>query len=193
MGSVRWRKVLRDFTAYRVRTVAVTASVAVGVFAVGTIAGAYALLSTGLEGAYAQGSPSAATFYTGSGFDPELVEAVERMPGVADAQARRTVAAWLERNPGDEPGRGATEIQLIALPDFDDQRIDRVLSESASSRPIAARSCSSDRLSASWMWSRGRMSCSAPRPATSDGCVSPGSPASPGHRRRTTSAASVHT
>ena len=135
MGSVRWRKVLRDFTAYRVRTAAVIASVAVGVFAVGTIAGAYALLSAGLDSAYTQGSPSAATFYTGTGFDPDLVEAVGRMPGVADAQARRTVTAWLERSPGDEPGRGALEIQLIALPDFHDQRIDRVLSRSGEFPP----------------------------------------------------------
>ena len=193
MGSVRWRKVLRDFTAYRVRTVAVTASVAVGVFAVGTIAGAYALLSTGLEGAYAQGSPSAATFYTGSGFDPELVEAVERMPGVADAQARRTVAAWLERNPGDEPGRGATEIQLIALPDFDDQRIDRVLSRSGEFPPDRGEIVFERSALRLVDVERGRTSCSARRPATSDGCVSPGSPTSPVHRPRTTSAASVPT
>ena len=135
MGSVRWRKVLRDFTAYRVRTAAVVASIAVGVFAVGTIAGAYALLDAGLTDAYADGSPAAATFYTATGFDPDVIEAVDRMPGVAEAQARRTVAAWLERNPGDEPGRGATEIQLIALPDFDDQRIDRILPRSGTFPP----------------------------------------------------------
>jgi putative ABC transport system permease protein len=135
MGSVRWRKVVRDFTSYRVRTAAVVASIAVGVFAVGTIAGAYALLEEGLAGAYAQGSPAAATFYTTTGFDPDLIDAVDRMPGVADAQARRTVAAWLENNPGDEPGRGAAEIQLISLPDFDDQRIDRILPRSGEFPP----------------------------------------------------------
>jgi putative ABC transport system permease protein len=42
--SVRWRKVFRDLGVARTRTVLVVLSIAVGVFAVGTIAGADALL-----------------------------------------------------------------------------------------------------------------------------------------------------
>jgi putative ABC transport system permease protein len=129
-ASTRWRKVIRDFTAYRLRSAAVVASIAVGVFAVGTIAGAYALLDSAFEDAAAEGRPASATLFTAAGFAPDLVESIERMDGVAVAQARRTVGAWLE--PGDgEAGssgaRGATEIQLIALADYDDQQIDRVL------------------------------------------------------------------
>ena len=135
MGRAGRSKVIRDLVAYRVRTAAVVASIAVGVFAVGTITGGYALLDAGLTDAYANGSPAAATFYTATGFDPDLVETVGRMPGVDVAQARRTVAGWLERNPGDEPGRGATEIQLIALPDFEDQRVDRILARSGAFPP----------------------------------------------------------
>jgi putative ABC transport system permease protein len=112
------------------RTAAVVASIAVGVFAFGTIAGAGALLDAAFEQAYADGNPASVTMYTATGFEPELVEAVERMDGVAVAQARRTVSAWLERGAG-APGAGAgaapLELQLIALPDFEDQRIDRVL------------------------------------------------------------------
>ncbi len=128
MGSVRWRKVLRDVTAYRARTVAVVGSIAIGVFAIGTITGASALLGAGLDQAYAAGRPAAVTLYTATGFDRELVDAVERMPGVEVAQGRRSVVAWLDPFPDDPVRRGGTrEVQLIALPDFEDQEIDRVL------------------------------------------------------------------
>ena len=70
------------------------------------------------------------------------------MPGVEEAEGRRGVVAWLEPPAGETagdgeaaevdasrpgagadagPSSGAREIQLLALPDFDDQRMDRVL------------------------------------------------------------------
>ncbi|MCU0505440.1 MAG: hypothetical protein MUE82_06645, partial [Chloroflexi bacterium] len=133
MGSVRWRKVWRDLTTHPARSVAVVASIAVGVFAIGTILGANALLERSLADAYAAGSPSSATFYTAGGFDDDLVDAIVGMRGVEAAQGRRGVTAFLEPSTG--PGGaaatgGAREMQLIALPDFDDQRIDRVLPRS---------------------------------------------------------------
>ena len=140
MGSVRWRKVIRDFATYRVRTAAVVASITVGVIAIGTPAGANALLAGGFADAAAAGRPAASTISTATGFDVTLVDAVRRMDGVADAQARQTVSAWLlPTAPGsraattassDAPAgrpQGATEIQLTSLQDPADQRIDRVL------------------------------------------------------------------
>ena len=148
MASVRWRKVGRDLTAYPARSASVIASIAVGVFAIGTIAGANALLDASLTEAYALGRPAAATFYAATGFDRSLVDAVERVPGVEEAEGRRGVVAWLEPPAGETagdgeaaevdasrpgagadagPSSGAREIQLLALPDFDDQRMDRVL------------------------------------------------------------------
>jgi putative ABC transport system permease protein len=136
MGSVRWRKVLRDFGSYRGRTAAVVASIAVGVFAIGTIAGANALLDAAFTDAYEEGSPAAVTLYTAAGFDPDLVEAVGRMDGVEVAEARRTVSGWLEPSPVEAAaGEGPTELQLIALEDFDDQQVDRVLPRSGEFPP----------------------------------------------------------
>jgi hypothetical protein len=48
LGSVRWRKVWRDLLEHRVRSLLVVLSIAVGVMAVGTIAGANALLERNL-------------------------------------------------------------------------------------------------------------------------------------------------
>ena len=136
MASVRWHKVLRDFGSYRARTAAVVASIAVGVFAIGTTFGADALLSSGFADAYRQGSPASATFYTATGFEPSLVEAVGRMDGVEVVQARRTVSAWLAPDLATAAaGGGAKEIQLIALEDFSDQQVDRVLPRSGEFPP----------------------------------------------------------
>ena len=44
MGSVRWRKVVRDLGTHKLRSLLVVLSIAVGVFAIGTIAGADAWL-----------------------------------------------------------------------------------------------------------------------------------------------------
>ncbi len=140
MGSVRWHKVLRDFGAYRVRTAAVVASIAVGVIAIGTPAGAYALLAGGFADAAAQGRPAASTVSTATGFRGELADAVRRMEGVEEAQARQAVSAWLVSGAGAASGTaaggGATEIQLVALQDADDQRIDRVLPRSGKFPPL---------------------------------------------------------
>jgi putative ABC transport system permease protein len=139
MRSVRWRKVLRDFSTYRVRTAAVVASIAVGVIAIGTPAGANALLAGGFADAAAQGRPAASTISTATGFDAELVDTIRRMDGVEDAEARQAVSAWLVPRGGTAtggatpaaagggPAGGATDIQLVALQDAADQRVDRVL------------------------------------------------------------------
>ena len=44
MRSVRWRKALRDLGSHPIRSLLVVLSIAVGVFAIGTIAGADAML-----------------------------------------------------------------------------------------------------------------------------------------------------
>ncbi len=48
MLSPRWRKVLSDLTSNKTRTILVVLSIAVGVFAVGMIAGSRAILANDL-------------------------------------------------------------------------------------------------------------------------------------------------
>ena len=109
MPSVRWRKVVRDLGVARTRTVLVVLSIAVGVFAVGTIAGANALLQQGLSDAYLASKPASATLST-SPFGDDLVEAVRSMPGIADAEPRRVITVRLRTGP--ETYR---ELQLTAM------------------------------------------------------------------------------
>ena len=119
--GVRWRKVRGDLGQYRARTALVVASIAIGVFAVGTTTGAEALLRRNLEEGFAATRPAAATVFTGMGFDRELVDVIRGMPGVDDAEGRRSVVVRLLADDGT-----SREMLLTALPAFEDQRIDLV-------------------------------------------------------------------
>jgi putative ABC transport system permease protein len=129
--SIRWRKVVRDLGVARTRTVLVVLSIAVGVFAVGTIAGANALLRDGLREKYLASRPASATI-SASAFGDDLVETVREMPGIADAEARRSVTVRLRTGP--ETFR---ELQLTAITDFEDQRLDLVTPEPGAAWPPA--------------------------------------------------------
>ncbi len=124
MRSVRWRKVVRDLGTHKLRTVLVVLSIAVGVFAVGTIAGANALLQSNLRDGYAASKPASATLFLAP-FDRELVDVVRGMHGVADAEGRRSITVVLTTADGSD-----REITLNAIPDVDDQRLDLVTLES---------------------------------------------------------------
>jgi putative ABC transport system permease protein len=124
MRSVRWRKALRDLGSHPVRSVLVVLSIAVGVFAIGTIAGANAMLQSGLTAAYQDSQPSSAVIFTGP-FDQDLVDSIRKMRGIAEADARRSVTVRLLNDDG-----SYREMQLTALPDFDDQRLDLVTPQS---------------------------------------------------------------
>jgi putative ABC transport system permease protein len=114
MLAPRWRKVLRDLWQNKTRTLLVTLSIAVGVFAFGTIAGGRVILMRDLRAQYLAVNPASATLFLDSqfAFDQELVDAIARMPELSAAQGRRVI------NTRALDGSGAwSDIQLIAVPD----------------------------------------------------------------------------
>lgn len=111
MVAPRWRKVLRDLWQFKTRTLLVTLSIAVGVFAFGTIAGGRFLLLNDLHNSYLAVNPASATLFSDP-FDQELVDAVARMPEVAAAQGRRTINARAKIGPD-----RWYDLQLIVVPD----------------------------------------------------------------------------
>ena len=124
MRSVRWRKALRDLASHPVRSLLVVLSIAVGVFAVGTIAGANAMLQSGLTSAYEASRPSSATIFAGP-FDQDFVDSIRNMHGIADADARRSATVRLLNDDG-----SYREMLLTAIPDFNDQHLDLVTPQS---------------------------------------------------------------
>jgi putative ABC transport system permease protein len=110
--------------------VLVVLSIAVGVSAVGTIAGAATLLERNLQEGYADTLPSHAALFTASPFDRDIVDIVRGMPDVDEAQGRRSITVRMVTGPDE-----TLELQLTALPDFTDQPMDVVVPVTGSFPP----------------------------------------------------------
>lgn len=120
----RWRKVIRDLWLNKNRTMIVVLSIAVGVFAIGTIASSQIILSRDLQAAYLATNPAHATLMTFQPFDEDVVDAVSNIDGIEEAEARRRVTLRVQTGPD--------EWQLLwlsAIQDFDDIKIDQFAHE----------------------------------------------------------------
>ncbi len=117
----RWRKVLRDLWQNRTRTFLVVISIAVGVAAIGMVAGSQVALTTDLPATYAKVNPASANIFLLTTFDDELVETIRNMDEVDEAEGRRFVFLRF-RGEGDE----WFNLQVTAVPDFDDMRLNKI-------------------------------------------------------------------
>lgn len=118
----RWRKVLRDLAQHRSRTLLVVLSIAVGVFAVGVVAGTRVVLARELQRTFSAINPASASITTLQPFDASLVESVANMPQVAAAEGRRGVFVRVEVGPD-----SWKNLQLNAIPDYEGIQLDRVM------------------------------------------------------------------
>jgi putative ABC transport system permease protein len=109
----RWRKVLHDLWSNKARTLLVIASIAVGVFAIGVITGAYVLLTEDLSASYAAVNPANIDLITDP-FDPVFVDAIRGMDAVADAEGRRSAVVRVRTGPD-----AWDTLELVAVPDID--------------------------------------------------------------------------
>ncbi len=126
----RWRKVWRDLWLNKNRTIVVVLSIAVGVFAVGTIASSQIILSRDLRAAYLATNPAHAWIMTMESFDEDVVKAVEGMRDVKEAEAREQVTLRVKTGPDDW-----RLLWLVAVPDFDDIKIDKFYPETGAWPP----------------------------------------------------------
>lgn len=134
----RWAKVLADLWGNKARSLLVIASIAVGVFAVGLIAGAYVMLSEDLASSYEASNPANITLVTAP-FDDGLVYAVRRMDGVAAAEGARDLTVRVRTGAASIPGGAAEDewdtLVLVAQPDFADIEIRRRFPKEGASVP----------------------------------------------------------
>jgi len=114
----RWRKVLGDLWSNKTRTILVVLSIAVGVFAVGMIAGSQEMLAHDMSVANDASNPVSASINTEQPFDDELVQTIRRMPGVDDAEGRSTTVFQVGAGPN-----VWKNTQFKVIPDFNDMRI----------------------------------------------------------------------
>jgi putative ABC transport system permease protein len=121
----RWHKVLNDLWGNKIRTVLIVLSIAVGLFAVGTIVSAQAILSDGMAESFAAINPSSGTVRTDELFEKDFIEAVRGMKNVAEADARRAFDARVQIGPEEW-----TNLRVFAIEDYNDIRVNKVSSES---------------------------------------------------------------
>lgn len=124
MITPRWRKVFRDVWANKTRTIIVLLSIAVGVSAIGMVMGSQSIVERDLPEAYSAVNPASGTLFALNTFDDNMIEAIRAMPEVGEAEGRRFVVVRFQTENGDW-----FNLQLYAIPNFDDIGINKITSE----------------------------------------------------------------
>ena len=120
MFSTRWRKVVRELWSNRTRTALVIASIAVGIFAVGTVQLLRSVILGELSVIYSAVNVSQATILT-SGVDEAQLDAIRRMPEIADVQGRSSLSVKVQAAPD-----RWENLLVTAIDDFEEIRIARL-------------------------------------------------------------------
>ena len=117
MMQPRWKKVIKDLSGNKVRTLLVILSITIGVFSVGTMVGTQILLMEELEKAYLQTAPSHAILFTDD-VTTGFLQAVQTVDGVAQVDARKHETVLLHLNAG-EPIR----LNLVSRFDYEQMKL----------------------------------------------------------------------
>ena len=110
----RWRKVFHDLIDNKARTLLVVLSIAVGVFSIGVIAGAYQIISNDMSVSYSETHPANIEMRI-SNFDEDVLDSIRNQQDVLDAEARRVFNIRV-RVPGTEKW---TTLDLTAVESFE--------------------------------------------------------------------------
>ena len=108
----RWAKVLIDLWDSKLRTFLVVASIAVGVFTVGTIASTYLILSNDMNVSYAASNPANIEIWTDP-FDESFLTTIKNIPGVKEAEGRFIMDVQVSRD-----GDDWVSLDLVAIEDY---------------------------------------------------------------------------
>jgi putative ABC transport system permease protein len=133
MLQIRWFKVLNDLLSNKIRTLLIVLSIAVGLFAVGTIISARAILSTELARSYNRINPSSGTVRTAELFDENFIQSVRDMRGVAEVDARRTSDGRIQVGTAEE----WHNLTLFTVEDYDAMTVNKVFPTSGAWPPPA--------------------------------------------------------
>lgn len=114
----RWRKVFHDLIDNKGRTLLVVFSIAVGVFSIGVIAGAYQIISHDMSISYAANRPANIELRM-TNFDDDVLTSIQNEREIEDVEGRR-VFNMRVRVPGTEKW---TTLDMIAFQDFEENTI----------------------------------------------------------------------
>ena len=126
----RWRKVFSDLVDNKARTLLVVLSIAVGVFAIGVIVGAYKIIEADMSTSYAANNPANIELRM-SDFDGDFLNTLRNVDGVEDAEARRTFSLRIRPIGAEE----WTSINIITIEDFEKNKVNLLVPVSGASVP----------------------------------------------------------
>jgi putative ABC transport system permease protein len=86
----RWRKIFHDLWDNKARTLLVVFSIAVGVFSIGVISGAYQIISHDMGISYGANNPANIQLRMAN-FDEDVLTSIENSHGVKDVEGRRVI------------------------------------------------------------------------------------------------------
>jgi putative ABC transport system permease protein len=109
----RWRKVISDLFDNKARTAMVVLSIAVGVFSIGVIAGAYQIISNDMSVSYAANRPGNIELRMGN-FNDDVLSTIRNAKGIADAEGYRVVNFRIRTLDNDK----WVSIDVVAINDF---------------------------------------------------------------------------
>jgi len=121
MLSSRWYKVFNDLWGDKTRTLLIVLSIAVGLFAVGTIVSSRTILSTEMDSSYAAINPSSGTVRTVQPFDEPFLRSIQTMKDVKEADARRVINTRIQIGPGEW-----LNLAIFAVEDYDHMRVNKI-------------------------------------------------------------------
>ncbi|HAV76636.1 MAG TPA: hypothetical protein DCX53_04700, partial [Anaerolineae bacterium] len=118
----RWRKVFHDLFDNLGRTMLVVFSIAVGVFSIGVIAGAYQIISTDMSISYSANKPANIEMRL-TNFDDDVLSSIRSHGDVKEAEARRVFNIRV-RVPGTEKW---TTFDMTAFDSFEENSINLLM------------------------------------------------------------------
>ncbi len=121
--EARWRKVLADLWANKIRTILVVLSIGVGVFAVGMVSSSFLILLHDMDADYQSTNPYGAIIYSAP-FDEDLIASLEDVPGVGEVEGRSSVSARVLDGPEKK-----IPLAIFAIPDVNEMKISRIRPE----------------------------------------------------------------
>lgn len=117
MFRPRWRKVISDLLDSKLRTALVVFSIAVGVFSIGVISGAYVIISNDMSASYAANQPANVELRM-SDFEGEFLDTMRNYKGIASAEGRRVFNLRVR-----VAGGQWTTIDIVAVEDFEANQV----------------------------------------------------------------------
>jgi len=126
----RWRKIFLDLFENPTRTLLVVFSIAVGVFSIGVIAGAYVIIENDMSASYAANKPANIELRM-ENFDRDFISTVENAPGIADVEARRVFNIRARH----VDSQNWTALDIVAIDDFDENKLNLLTPMEGLTRP----------------------------------------------------------